>query len=101
AQLSKVNQLMAFDPRPVQDWSAATHVPFDDLFETDTIETRVRDTAAAGGRAAVIGRPGAGWKRPGEQAPHYEGLLPIRVHGAAGSLRYGSRQRLRAHRRHR
>ncbi len=81
-QLSKLNQLMAFDPRPVQDWFAATHVPFDELFETDTIETRVRSTAAAGGRVAVIGRSGTGKTSLVEHALNHEGLLPIWMHVA-------------------
>jgi len=60
AQLSKLNQLMAFDPRPVQDWFVATHVPFDELFETETIETRVRGPAAAGDEKT--GKGGGLWQ---------------------------------------
>jgi len=73
---------MASDPRPVQDWFVATHVPFDELFETETIETRVRGTAAAGGRVAVVGRSGTGKTSLVEHALNAEGLLPIWMHVA-------------------
>src|SRR5438270_7869246 len=81
-QLSKLNQLMAFDPRPLQDWFVATHVPFDDLFETNTVETRVRETAAAGGRVSVIGTSGTGKTSLVEHALSADGLLPIWMHVA-------------------
>jgi hypothetical protein len=81
-QLVKLNQLMAFDPRLVQDWYVATHVHFDGLFETDTIETRVRDTAAGGGRVSVIGTSGTGKTSLVEHAMSAEGLLAIWMHVA-------------------
>lgn len=59
-QLADVYREHAFDPRIVQDWFTATHVPFDDLFRTNAIEGRVRDSAKHGGRVAVIGRSGTG-----------------------------------------
>lgn len=81
-QLTKLYQKQAFEPRPLQDWFTATHVPFDELFQTDTIERRVRDTAAAGGRVAVIGRSGTGKTSLVEHALNHEALLPIWMHVA-------------------
>lgn len=58
AQLFEVYRKHPFDPRLVQEWFTATHVPFDDLFDNKNTEGSVRDSAMGGGRVAVIGRLG-------------------------------------------
>ncbi len=81
-QLADVYRDHAFDPRIVQDWFTATHVPFDDLFSTNAIEGRVRDSAKHGGRVAVIGRSGTGKTSLVHHAIYAPGLAPIWMHVA-------------------
>jgi hypothetical protein len=81
-QLANLYREHAFDPRIVQDWFTATHVPFDDLFSTNAIEGRVRDSAEHGGRVAVIGRSGTGKTSLVHHAIHAPGLAPIWMHVA-------------------
>jgi hypothetical protein len=81
-QLAQVYREHAFDPRIVQDWFTATHVPFDELFSTDAIEGRVRDSAEHGGRVAVIGRSGTGKTSLVHHAVYAPGLAPIWMHVA-------------------
>jgi hypothetical protein len=81
-QLRALYKSHAFEPRPAQDWYTATHVAFDQLFDTDTIETRVRHAVAAGGRVAIIGRSGTGKTSLVDHAVSDPALLPIWMHVA-------------------
>src|SRR5712692_7974614 len=81
-QLTQLYKARAFEPHPVQDWFTATHVPFDELFETNLTEARVTETVVAGGRVAVIGRSGTGKTSLVDNALNDERLLPIWMHVA-------------------
>jgi hypothetical protein len=75
--LRQLYERHAFNPGLTRDWLTVTHVPFDDLLGSETVESRVRSVALGSALLSVIGGSGTGKTSLVNHALNTDGVAPI------------------------